>query len=74
MGNRLEVRLRDLPHQAELELVIHLAASPSPDRVDGTAAAGRHYFAGELGFPPVSFAPFSVPSGLSTSVTRRPPE
>jgi len=38
---------RELPHKSEqeLELVIHLATLPPPDRVSGTEAAVRHYFA-----------------------------
>jgi hypothetical protein len=36
---------RELSHKAELELVIHLATLPSPDRVAGAEAAVRHYFA-----------------------------
>ncbi len=36
---------RELPHQAELELVIHLATVPPPDRASGTEEAVRHYFA-----------------------------
>lgn len=36
---------RELPHKGELELVIHLATLPAPDRDSGTEAAVRHYFA-----------------------------
>lgn len=36
---------RELPHQAELELVIHLATAPPPERVAGVEEAVRHYFA-----------------------------
>ena len=36
---------RELPHQAELELVIHLALAPPPERVVGVEEAVRHYFA-----------------------------
>ena len=36
---------RELPHKAELELVIHLATPPAPDRATGTEEAVRHYFA-----------------------------
>jgi hypothetical protein len=36
---------REMPHSAELELVIHLATRPEPDRVTGTEEAVRHYFA-----------------------------
>ena len=36
---------RELPHQAELELVIHLATVPPPDRARGVEEAVRHYFA-----------------------------
>jgi hypothetical protein len=36
---------REHPHQAELELVIHLATMPPPDRAMGTEAAVHHYFA-----------------------------
>ncbi len=35
---------RELPHKAELELVIHLATLPAPDRIAGTEEAVRHYF------------------------------
>ena len=35
---------RELPHKAELELVIHLATLPTPDRTTGTEEAVRHYF------------------------------
>ena len=35
---------RELPHKSELELVIHLATLPPPDRVKGTEEAVRHYF------------------------------
>ena len=36
---------RELPHNRELELVIHLATPPPPDRAAGTEEAVRHYFA-----------------------------
>jgi hypothetical protein len=36
---------RELSHKAELELVIHLATLPAPDRTTGTEEAVRHYFA-----------------------------
>lgn len=36
---------RELPHTDELELVIHLATRPDPERAAGTGAAVRHYFA-----------------------------
>jgi len=36
---------RELPHNADLELVIQLATMPPPDRVAGTEEAVRHYFA-----------------------------
>ena len=36
---------QELSHKAELELVIHLATLPPPDRVAGTEEAVRHYFA-----------------------------
>jgi hypothetical protein len=36
---------RELSHKAELELVIHLATLPEPDRAAGTEEAVRHYFA-----------------------------
>ncbi len=36
---------REMPHDAELELVIHLATPPPPDRATGTEEAVRHYFA-----------------------------
>ena len=36
---------QELPHQAELELVIHLATQPPPDRAQGVEAAVHHYFA-----------------------------
>ena len=36
---------RELPHKSELELVIHLATPPAPDRAAGTEEAVRHYFA-----------------------------
>lgn len=35
---------RELPHKEEIELVIHLATRPEPDRAAGTEAAVRHYF------------------------------
>jgi len=40
---------RELPHKTEFELVIHLAAPPSPDRIEGTEAAVRHYFKSRAG-------------------------
>ena len=36
---------RELPHHGELELVIHLATPPEPERPGGVEAAVRHYFA-----------------------------
>lgn len=36
---------RELPHKSELELVIHLATPPPPERAAGTEEAVRHYFA-----------------------------
>ncbi len=36
---------RELSHKAELELVIHLATLPAPDRITGTEEAVQHYFA-----------------------------
>lgn len=36
---------REMPHKGELELVVHLATVPAPDRAAGTEAAVRHYFA-----------------------------
>ncbi len=36
---------RELSHKGELELVIHLATRPEPDRVDGTEEAVQRYFA-----------------------------
>ena len=36
---------REMPHTAELELVIHLATSPPADRATGTEEAVHHYFA-----------------------------
>lgn len=36
---------RELPHHGELELVIHLAMPPEPERAAGVEAAVRHYFA-----------------------------
>lgn len=35
---------RELPHDRELELVIHLATTPEPDRAAGTEEAVHHYF------------------------------
>ena len=35
---------REMPHKAELELVIHLSTRPEPDRAAGTEEAVRHYF------------------------------
>jgi hypothetical protein len=35
---------REMPHNAELELVIHLATAPAADRMHGTEEAVRHYF------------------------------
>lgn len=35
---------RELPHDRELELVIHLTAPPAPDRGGGVESAVRHYF------------------------------
>ncbi len=39
---------RELPHQGELELVVHLATAPQPDRAAGTEEAVRHYFASRV--------------------------
>ncbi|RXK54717.1 hypothetical protein ESB00_02145 [Oleiharenicola lentus] len=39
---------RELPHQGELELVVHLATAPLPDRAAGTEEAVRHYFASRV--------------------------
>jgi hypothetical protein len=36
---------REMPHNSELELVLHLATPPPADRASGTEAAVRHYFA-----------------------------
>jgi hypothetical protein len=36
---------RELTHKGELELVIHLATAPAPDRAAGTEEAVQHYFA-----------------------------
>jgi len=36
---------REMPHKAELELVIHLVTPPLADRAVGTEEAVRHYFA-----------------------------
>ncbi len=36
---------RELPHKEDLELVLHLATPPPPDRAAGTEAAVQHYFA-----------------------------
>lgn len=36
---------RELPHKAELELVVHLATPPPPERTAGMAEAVQHYFA-----------------------------
>jgi hypothetical protein len=36
---------RELAHKGELELVVHLATPPAPDRAAGTEEAVRHYFA-----------------------------
>jgi hypothetical protein len=36
---------RELPHKDELELVIHLATRPDPERAADTEEAVRHYFA-----------------------------
>lgn len=36
---------RELPHQGELELLIHLTTPPPAERAAGTAEAVRHYFA-----------------------------
>ncbi|HQY05540.1 MAG TPA: hypothetical protein PLQ52_05715 [Lacunisphaera sp.] len=41
---------RELPHKGELELVIHLATLPDPERAAGTAKAVRHYFASRAEF------------------------
>lgn len=39
---------RELPAHRELELVIHLATRPLPDRIAGTEEAVRHYFASRV--------------------------
>jgi hypothetical protein len=36
---------RELTHKGELELVIHLAITPAPDRAAGAEEAVHHYFA-----------------------------
>jgi len=36
---------QELPRESPLELVIHLATLPPPDRAQGTEEAVRHYFA-----------------------------
>ncbi len=36
---------RELTHKGELQLVIHLATAPAPDRAAGTEEAVQHYFA-----------------------------
>ncbi len=36
---------REMPHNSELELVIHLATPPTADRLTGTEEAVQHYFA-----------------------------
>lgn len=36
---------RELPHDRDFELVIHLALSPPVDRAEGVESAVRHYFA-----------------------------
>jgi hypothetical protein len=36
---------RELPHHGELELVIHVAVPPDPERAAGVEEAVRHYFA-----------------------------
>lgn len=36
---------RELTHRGELELVVHLAVPPLPERAAGTEEAVRHYFA-----------------------------
>jgi hypothetical protein len=36
---------RELTHHGELELVVHLATPPLPERAAGTEEAVRHYFA-----------------------------
>lgn len=36
---------RELPHKGELELVVHLATRPDPERAAGVEEAVRHYFA-----------------------------
>lgn len=36
---------RELTHKGELELVVHLATTPAPDRAAGTEEAVQHYFA-----------------------------
>lgn len=35
---------REMPHDRELELVVHVATPPAVDRRDGTEAAVQHYF------------------------------
>lgn len=40
---------RELPQHGELELVIHLATPPEPDRAAGVEAAVRHYFSNRAG-------------------------
>jgi hypothetical protein len=35
---------QEMPHKGELELVIHLATPPPPDRAAGAAESVRHYF------------------------------
>jgi hypothetical protein len=39
---------RELPHHRELELIIHLATPPEPERAAGTEEAVRHYFASRV--------------------------
>jgi hypothetical protein len=39
---------RELPHHGDLELVIHLATQPEPDRARGIEEAVRHYFASRV--------------------------
>lgn len=36
---------RELPHKDELELIVHLATRPDPERAAGAEEAVRHYFA-----------------------------
>jgi hypothetical protein len=40
---------RELPHKDELELVVHLATRPDPERAAGTEEAVQHYFENRAG-------------------------